>query len=116
MALDTLPDVKIEITSKPDVQPRVLETKFGDGYRQRAADGINTLEVVWNVEWPNITSAQADSLEAFFEAKAGWQAFLWTPRRKSAPWVWTCNKWSRMPDVGDLTDMTATFRREFDLQ
>jgi len=114
--MDALPNIPMELTSGGLSEDcRVLENPFGDGYRQRAGDGMNNIEGAYEAKWENITKAEADTLIAFFRAKGGYLPFTHTPKNETGTWIWTCKKWSRPPDRGPFTNVTATFRREFDL-
>ena len=114
MSLDLLPVVPSN-SSRPKNTARVLRNDFGEGYGQRGADGINNIDTTWDMKFEVITSTQADTLEAFFISKGGYIAFLWLPPKKTGTWKWTCKEWDRDPDVCGLTNMTGTFKREFDL-
>ena len=50
---------------------RVLVAQFGDGYEQRLADGINTLNQIMNVSFTTRPKAEIDDLVAFFESLGG---------------------------------------------
>lgn len=103
----------IEGTQK-SVEPRVLINNFGDGYRQRAADGINNVRQTWTVEFIGSTT-NIDIYDAFFEARKGYDAFDWTPPHESTARKFTCSKWQRIY-VGPSTDrIIAQFTEEFDL-
>jgi phage-related protein len=52
-------------TTKPTVQ----KIKFGDGYEQRVATGINSNPRQWQVTFASRTNDTADALEAFFLAR-----------------------------------------------
>ena len=39
-----LPDIAISQQTNKTTEARILETKFGGGYRQRAQDGINAIK------------------------------------------------------------------------
>lgn len=58
--------------------PRVLVAKFGDGYEQRLADGINTLEQTWNISFVNRTRQEIDDIAAYFTSLNGATAFNFT--------------------------------------
>lgn len=100
-----------------EVAPRVLGADFGDGYTQRAGDGLNAIARTVQLTWPAMTFANANAIEAFFEARRGYEAFLWTnPITPGVERKWTAPKWNKAT-VGstDLATITATFKQEFDL-
>ncbi len=67
---------------KPDMevnsQPSVREVRFGDGYSQRMAAGLNADLKTYRVTL-SVTREEARHLEAFLAEHGGWKAFLWTP-------------------------------------
>ena len=67
---------------KPDMevnsQPSVREVRFGDGYSQRMAAGLNADLKTYRVML-SVTREEARHLEAFLAEHGGWKAFLWKP-------------------------------------
>lgn len=99
--------------SELDEEPKVLSAKFGDGYEQRAADGINSRLQMWNVKFENLTSANADTIIAFFRARNGVSYFTWTPPGAAEIKV-IARKWKRsFPDFSHT--ITAMFEQVFDV-
>ncbi len=97
--------------SAMQVIPRVLTAKFGDGYSQRAADGLNTLLRKWTVLFNNRSQTDCDAIEAFLVAQGGCLAFNWTPPTGVAG-LWICslpNGWTRTPQTGPLASISCTF-------
>lgn len=115
MPLDALPSVGISYSSKADNACRVLRTDFGDGYSQRAADGINSLKESWTLVWEKISSTNYGTLISFFEGKAGYIAFTWTPPGESTSKTWICQKWSKEPAEVNYYNITAELERVFDI-
>ena len=65
-------------------EPRIRTTKFGDGYEQRVTFGLNQNPKRWDLTWTAKTNADADAIEAFFDARAADAAsFDWTPLDES---------------------------------
>lgn len=98
-------------TAADTTQPRVLTAPFGDGYEQRAGDGINTMPVKWSLTFNAIT-ADIDAIKAFLVARAGVEAFDWVdPNGNSIKVV--CRQWGgniTNPVVGGLS---ATFEQVY---
>lgn len=69
-----VPDKGLSRSSKP----RVRVAQFGDGYQQRVADGINSIEESFSVSFSNRSKAEADDINAFFVSKKGLIAFSFT--------------------------------------
>jgi len=55
--------------------PRVLVASFGDGYEQRIADGINTLNETYSLNFANRLKADIDDIVAFLDVKKGVSSF-----------------------------------------
>ena len=94
------------------VVPRVLNAEFGDGYSQRAPDGLNTLMRKWRLQFTNRDQADCDAIEAFFEAQGGCLAFSWTPPTGAAG-LWICSApdgWTRSPQTGPVASISCTFK------
>ncbi len=58
--------------------PRIHAVSFGDGYEQRIANGINTLDQTMNVSFSTRPKAEIDDLVAFFESLGGVTKFEMT--------------------------------------
>lgn len=95
--------------------PRVLSAKFGDGYRQEGADGLNVLERSMDLSWPLLSSSNADDIEGFFKDRKGYVAFYWTPPGEASASKWKCTGWTRAAGDGEAETMTATFEQVFDV-
>ena len=98
-------------------EANVREVKFGGNYTQRTGCGINCVRQTWNLTWQG-TEAQVTELDDFFEARAGWDSFTWTPPRHSSALKFTCKAWGRsyQSDVNNKVDtLTAAFEQQFDL-
>lgn len=93
---------------------RVLKTDFGDGYRQRTADGLNTIKEKWDLEFVQ-SDTNIDTIEAFLIARGGWESFDWTPLGELVSKKWTCSEWNRDKTSHEVDTLTCTFEREFDL-
>lgn len=111
----TLPSITPSMTSVKNIEARVLKNEFGDGYSQRAADGRNNIVSTWEVIWNGITYTDANTLEAFFNARAGYESFTWTPYRGGEVKKFIVRKWSRAFLGPEIETIKATFEEVFDL-
>lgn len=75
-----------------ETQTRVKTAQFGDGYQQRAGDGINNVLRAWNLTFSKTTNDMA-SITAFLENEGGVTSFLWTPPRGNQG-LWICQSWN----------------------
>ena len=57
---------------------RVLTAQFGDGYAQRAGDGIHAKGQSWPLEFAG-EAFEIRPIRAFLDAHEGFRAVLWTP-------------------------------------
>ena len=116
-----VPDRGLSRTSKP----KVRSAKFGDGYEQRLADGLNSLEEDFSVTFTNRSKAEADDINAFFNTNKGVTSFNFTfPDSNSGTNDSTgnpvttikvvCSEWSQ--NYTDLrgSSISATFKRVYE--
>jgi phage-related protein len=65
--------------------PVMRRVQFGDGYEQRLRYGLNQNPKTWALTWNNITEANADTIEAFLDARAAdGDSFDWSPPDEQA--------------------------------
>jgi phage-related protein len=115
MAYDTFtPAKKPSIGSGANHEASILEAKF-EGYSQRAASGINNIQSDFPFVWSNCTSTDAAAMVSFFQGKAGYIPFWYTPPNYASAWLFICKKWSDPWASGNLYNVSATFERVFDL-
>tara|TARA_B100000902_G_scaffold382069_1_gene419310 strand:- start:3033 stop:3431 length:399 start_codon:yes stop_codon:yes gene_type:complete len=69
-----VPDRTLSRSSKP----KVRTATFGDGYEQRIADGLNSIEETYSLTFNNRTKAEADDIIAFFDSNKGVSSFSFT--------------------------------------
>tara|TARA_R100000655_G_scaffold61488_2_gene99889 strand:- start:488 stop:862 length:375 start_codon:yes stop_codon:yes gene_type:complete len=109
------PDKSMTRTSKP----KIHLAKFGDGYEQRLADGINNLVESYAIAFNNRTKEEIDDIIAFFENKGGVTAFTYTvpDTNESGNEVAikvVCSDWKKTYTFGDYYSATATFKRVYE--
>jgi phage-related protein len=97
------------------ITPRVLRAQFGDGYSQRAGDGLNTKKRTYELSWETLILSEVDAIIGFFEGLEDGEAFLWTPNDGSAQGLFVVSDWSRTRLTAAEYSCTATFTEEFDL-
>lgn len=93
-------------------QPRVLMTNFGDGYVQRAKDGINTVRAVYSLFFGR-NNTDADAIIAFLDARGGSESFDWTPPGGSSSIKAICREYHRVLEKNGSV-VTATFEQVFE--
>lgn len=93
-----------------DRAPRVKTAKFGDGYEQRQADGINNNLAVWNLTFANRDATEASAIDDFLNARGGVERFDWTdPDGVAGKYI--CRKWSKGFPFGTIRTITAIFEQ-----
>jgi len=60
------------------VAPRVLQISFGDGYEQRIADGINSINETYSLSFKTRTKEDIDDIVVFLDAQKNVAKFLYT--------------------------------------
>jgi phage-related protein len=100
---DVIPSYAIDV----ETTPRVRVARFGDGYEQRAAEGINRLPRRWSLRFVRHDD-ELDAIEAFLAARGGVEAFDWTPP-KGAAGKWVCRSWRRSLTQPGFGEISCTF-------
>lgn len=97
-------------------RPRVLATKFGDGYEQRGLDGIHADLQSWQLNFSPIPITDADTIEAFFITnQTAITPFVWTAPRAAVASKFLCRTWTRTITSPNTDSLTATFEEVADL-
>jgi phage-related protein len=95
-----------------DREPRMNVAKFGDGYEQRALDGINWMNTTWKLKWTMRPYAVLTAMDIYLtDAQAGSFPYL-TPTGVLANVFcdkWTVT-WSYKGNIDDYGDLEAEFR------
>jgi phage-related protein len=101
-------------------KPRVLVSKFGDGYEQRISDGINNITESYSVAFTNREKTFIDDVVDFLDAKAGVTKFDFTiPDAKTGgsgeqTVKVVCEDYSTNFEYDEFYTLTATFRRVYE--
>jgi|WetSurMetagenome_2_1015567.scaffolds.fasta_scaffold21550_2 phage-related protein len=96
-------------------KPRVNIAKFGDGYSQRYAAGINTVEEAWTLNFKNKTISVANAIMDFFYNKQGAEYFLWTPQGETTQVKVICQEWNLEYTSEISRSINCTFNRVYDI-
>ena len=101
-----------EYESSMDQEPKVNATKFGDGYEQRAAAGINNNPQKWTLQFSTSNAASQDAL-SFVRARNAIEAFTWTsPLQETGTYV--CRSWKLNRKQG-VNVLQMTFEQVFEV-
>ena len=95
-------------------EPRVRVSAFGDGYQQRAPDGLNNDAQTWEYQATDVDDAVAADMMAFLETHGAVTPFDYTPLWATTPIKVVCPTWRRTlgSRVG-TSDISATFNQWF---
>jgi len=94
---------------------RTLKANFGDGYKQRAGDGINTKTKKYNLSWSNLDTDEINAIISFLDGQAGYIAFEYTLPGDSSAQKFICEDYSETWEQGNLKGVSAVFELVFDL-
>lgn len=98
-------------SQKPELA--VLEAKFGDGYVQRAKDGINNVKQVWDLRFTLRPKTEIDAIETFLRTHAGVTSFTWdTPKGETVRFI--CKMYSTSYNHDYDCSASATFEQVFE--
>lgn len=87
------------------------EARFGDGYRQTSADGLNNE----TQQWPVSIVGRADKVRLardFLRAHRGAVSFLWTPPLGEQG-LYLCKTYNLQAHGGGVYTLSATFEQTF---
>jgi phage-related protein len=95
---------------------RVQTAKFGDGYEQRVADGINFQVVNVTLTCALLDSTEKGDLIDFFNARGGYESFYYTLPSEASPRLWVCQDPIQVTSAeANLWNVSFKIREVFDL-
>ena len=103
------PDFGAQMGTKPTVRT----VKFGDGFEQRQAFGINSLQEEWDLDFTLREDLEADAILLFFETAGAVDSFDWTPPYGDAG-KYVCTDWSHTIEVANRKNISAKFKKVFE--
>ena len=109
-----IPPVPPDLGANDDRRFRTQEVSFGDGYSQRARDGINNRDSTVTLNWSLIEPEEADAICVFLDRHGGTDAFLYQRVDEPGPRKWICKQYSRRTVRKVLRAVSATLTEVFD--
>lgn len=110
----TLGGLCVEVEASRSVAVRSLQVQFGDGYKARRPDGINTLMETWSVSTPMRAVEEVQALENEIIA-LGANSFGWTPPFETVEKQWVLEpyqwEWSFNADLASISFVLSRFYR-----
>lgn len=98
-----------------DTEFRVNTIQYGNGYSQRAVDGLNAKVDSWTLDWDNLYESEFESLVTAFDAAGGADYFTWTAPGDSSAKKFIVPKYTRRIVAGNMFSISATLNQVFDL-
>lgn len=102
-----------------DTTPNVLVQRFGDGYEQRAINGINNIKETYALSFRARTKAFIDDVSSFLDGTNGVTKFTFrfpdtnsTGNEKAVKVV--CEKYSVNYEYDDYYSLSLTLRRVYE--
>lgn len=102
---------RIEREVDPKIDYKTTEVKFGDGYVQEIAQGINNEEEEYSVRI-HAYETEAKEIRDFFRRHQGYKAFFWTPPLGDLG-LYRCKNATPKPQGGGLYVFTGTFVKSY---
>lgn len=112
---ETFPAITPSVNTKQKKTYRVLKATFGDGYTQRAVDGLNATRQEWDVVWQQLTEADADTITDFLDAREGADAFFWTTPLGPTLKFNNPGGYNKVSTFSTHSTITARFVQQYDL-
>lgn len=109
----TFPSITPTYGTVKSSAPRVRAIQFGSGYEQRVQFGINQNPKSYQLTF-EVSETDADTIEAFLDARAAVESFDFTPPGESASGKFVCRQWSKSMPYLNRATVTATFDQVFE--
>lgn len=103
-----------EFGATEEKKPRVRTVSFGDGYEQRARDGINTNPSKWTLQFNMRDNDETAAISAFLNERGGSEAFDWTPPYEVTAIRVVCRTWTKALVKFNLNNISATFEQVYE--
>ena len=105
-------------TAAKSVSFTTIVAQFGDGYMQRAGDGINDKKESWNIMYDNLDQTQRNALWVFIDSVKSTDVIEWTAPSDVVEKDWIIDPEgtiSEQAKTGAIYTVSFTLIRAFDL-
>jgi phage-related protein len=111
----TFPDIKPTYGSQKRSAPFKRVVRFADGYEHRVSFGLpdNQNPKVFNFTF-NVSESQADTIEAFLDARGSTESFDYQPAGESSSMKFICDTWTKRISYLNRATIQTTFRQVFE--
>ena len=101
-----------QLGAKRRVSFRTLQQQYGDGYMARRQDGVNPVDIKWDLSTPPMPVEEVQAFEAELIAN-GEKPFNWTEPFSNTVETWVLDpvSWDWTIQSGDVAQLTFTVRR-----
>ena len=100
-----------QVDEQATITYRTRVAKFGDGYSQATADGLNNRISAWPVKF-TVSDTDATAIIAFLDGLKGYQSFYWTPPL-DVQGFFRCASWQHTAHGAGWNTIHATFEEVF---
>jgi len=94
---------------------KTIETQYGNGYSQRAADGINSIQDSWNITWDNLNATDFATVLTALDTAKGTDYLTWTAPGDGSSKKFICKKVTKRALSGAIYSVSAELTQVFDL-
>lgn len=116
MAVTALPlQDKISQSSTSERQYPVIKSKYGNGYSERARDGLTPIMDTHTVNYENLTVSDYTSALAAFDASYGVSPFSWQAYGDTTTKHWIVTKISRTVQSGGVYSISVSLEQDNNL-
>tara|TARA_R100001510_G_scaffold8565_1_gene6590 strand:- start:752 stop:1090 length:339 start_codon:yes stop_codon:yes gene_type:complete len=112
--MTTFPSITPTYGTRKTNNPKVRITQFGDGYQQRIQFGLNQDPKIFNLTF-NVSETDADTIEAFLDARGGVESFDFTPPAETGSSKFICKSWTKSIPYLDRATINATFEEVYEV-
>lgn len=109
---------RITQTSQKAYTFNTIVAQYGDGYMQRAGDGINKKREKWSLIFDNLTQTERDTLATFIDQVQMADTIEWTAPGDLTEKKFIIDPESEITEIaktGDIYSLSLTIMRVFDL-
>ena len=113
----TFPSINPTYNARKTTSSQIRATQFNDGYQHRIMFGLidNQTAKIFNLQWINLSEADADTIETFLYARANDQAsFDYTPPEEASSMKFICKTWRKTIPYPTYATIRATFEQVFE--
>ena len=109
----TFPSITPTYGIQKSSRPNVRIAQFGSGYSQRSTFGINQNPKSYSLTF-EVSETDADTIEAFLDARGGVENFDFTPPGETASGKYICRDWNKSIPYLNRARIQATFEEVFE--